>query len=56
MKRQPALLAQARAYYRLAAKAERAGQYQQADTYRRLADQRVERNRRNVEAAKRRKA
>jgi hypothetical protein len=55
-RKQPALLAQARAYYRLAVKAERAGQYRLRDHYRSLADQRVARHRRNVEAAQRRKA
>jgi hypothetical protein len=36
----PAALSQARAYWRLAAKAERAGQYAQADSYRKTADRR----------------
>lgn len=49
-RRQSPLLAQARAYYRLAAKADLAGNFRQADIYRSHADRLVERNRRNREA------
>lgn len=40
-RKQPVRLASARAYYRLAAKAERAGQYTTAAHYRRVADRLV---------------
>lgn len=46
-RKQPRRLASARAYYRLAAKAQRAGQHRSAEFYRRQADRLVEEERRN---------
>jgi hypothetical protein len=45
----PLALRQASAYYRLAAKAERAGNYRGAERYRAIADRRVAEHRREVE-------
>ena len=50
----PLLLRQASAYYRLAAKATKAGQYKQAEFYRGVADRKVAQNRRDREALARR--
>jgi hypothetical protein len=44
-KKPSARLKSARAYYRLAAKADRAGQFRQAKSYRKIADRFVERDR-----------
>lgn len=51
-KKRPALLSQASAYYRLAAKADRAGNHTEAARYRGIADRRVAQHRRNTEALK----
>lgn len=55
-KRRPYLLNQASAYYRVAAKAHRAGRYTEAEYYRRLADRMVERNRAQQASTKARDA
>lgn len=55
MPRSP-LLSSASAYYRLAAKARRAGNYQQAKHYEGVADRKMAEYRRNQEAAERRRA
>jgi hypothetical protein len=52
-RKMPALLASARAYYRLAAKAEKAGNYREAGRYRGLADRKVREHRRGVEYRRR---
>ena len=54
-RKQPARLASARAYYRLAAKAERAGQYRTAAHYRGVADRLVRQEQRQREAMAERK-
>ena len=51
----PLRLRQASAYYRLAAKADRAGQHRQGDHYRGVADRLVAEHRRETEARKARK-
>lgn len=48
-RKRPALLSQASAYYRNAAKAERAGNYHEADRFRGIADRKVAEHRRGVE-------
>jgi hypothetical protein len=52
-KKPSARLKSARAYYRLAAKADRAGQFRQAESYRKLADRFVDQDRQAREALKR---
>lgn len=47
-RKRPLALRQASAYYRLARKAERAGNWRQAEQYRRTADRKVDENRRNA--------
>ncbi len=47
-KPRPLLLRQASAYFRLAAKAERAGHYTKAEHYRGIAERKVTENQRNV--------
>lgn len=54
--RRPARLNSARAYYRLAAKAARAGQYRQSERYTRVADRLVADQRHHTEARKQREA
>jgi hypothetical protein len=49
VRKQSPTLASARAYYRLAAKADRAGQHNLADHYRRVADRKVAEDRRRRE-------
>lgn len=49
-RKRPFRLRQASAYYRLAAKADRAGQYRQGTHYRGIADRLVDRERREREA------
>lgn len=48
-----ALLSQASAYFRLAAKSERAGQHTQAAHYRGIAERKVAQHRRNTDALRR---
>jgi hypothetical protein len=55
-KQRPLKLRRASAYFRLAAKADRAGNYIQARQYRDIADRLVESNRRDQEALARRRA
>jgi hypothetical protein len=52
--KRPAKLASASAYYRLAAKADRAGQGKQAEHWRGVADRLVSSHRRDREAAEQR--
>ena len=55
-KPRPLKLRRASAYYRLAAKAERASNYRQASIYRDIADRLVESNRRDTERARQRRS
>jgi hypothetical protein len=52
VRKRPALLAQASAYFRLAAKADRAGNHAQGARYRKIADGKVAQHRRNTDALK----
>ncbi len=52
----PVLLSQASAYFRLAAKADRAGQFTQGEHYRAVAERKVAQHRRMIEDRKRRQA
>lgn len=54
MRQRPFKLRQASAYYRLAAKADRAGDYCTGRHYRAIADRRVAENQRDVAERKRR--
>lgn len=54
-RKQSRRLSSARAYYRLAVKAQMAGQSRQADVYRKLADRLVSEDRRNREYLRRMK-
>jgi hypothetical protein len=53
-RKRPIRLSQASAYYRLAAKAERAGNYKQAGVYRNVANRKVAEERRERERRTRR--